>query len=131
MKYKKRYFRGFVLFLVIVGGGVFSFANAINRETSGLDILHHEWHPAAVWERIGKTQFIWKATVINRSNLQKRVFIYYSLLDDHHRPLAQNVANQVIAPGHTVEIIGDSYINTHFLPMVKNSQATLRVGFPE
>jgi len=129
MKYQKRYF-GFLL-LVIICGGLFAFANAVNRETFGLAILRHEWHPKTVWERIGKTQFIWKATVINRSDMQKRVFVYYSLLDDHNLPLARNVANELIAPGQTVEIIGDSYINTTFLPMVKSSQAILRVGFPE
>ncbi len=129
MKSRKKYCS--ILLLVILYGGAFSFANAIDRTTSGLDILRHEWHPKTVWERIGKTQFIWKATVINRSNMQKRVFVYYSLLDGHNRPLARNVANRLIAPHQTVEIIGDSYINTVFLPMVKSSHAILRVGFPE
>jgi hypothetical protein len=129
MKLQKRYFE--VLLLVILGASIFSFANAVNRETFGLDILRHEWHPKTVWERIGKTQFIWKATVINRSDMQKRVFVYYSLLDDHHRPLSRNVADKVINAHQTVEIVGDSYINTAFLPRVKNSDATLRVGFPE
>ena len=118
-------------FLVIAFGSFFSVSDAIDRETSGLDILHHEWHSKEVWERIGKTQFIWKATVINRSNIGKRVFVYYALLDEYDRPLAQNVANQVIDSGQTAEITGDSYINTTFLPMVKNSRATLRVGFPD
>ena len=65
-----------VLYRTIVKGdaeneenrGAFSFANAIDRMTSRLDILRHGRHPKTVWERIGKTQFIWKATVINRSS---------------------------------------------------------------
>lgn len=122
-----------VCFLFVVGGvfGFFSLSYAADRDTVGLEILQHEWHPETVWERIGKTKFVWKATVMNRSNIRKRVFVYYDLLDADNLPLAQNVANRVMNPHQTVEIISDSYIQTPFLPKVKNSRATIRVGFPE
>ena len=129
MKSRKRYCS--ILLLVILYGGAFSFANAIDRTTSGLDILRHEWHPKTVWERIGKTQFIWKATVRNRSNIKKRVFVYYSLLDERNFPLAQNVANQFVNPHQIVEVVSDSYIQTNFLPKVRTSKATVRIGFPD
>ncbi len=117
--------------------GVFAFTDAADqavrplRDASEVAVVQHEWHPGTVWERIGKTQFVWKATVQNRSNIRKRIFVYYALLDAHDMPLAQNVANRVIPPHQTVEIASDSYIQTDFLPMVKNSRATVRVGFPE
>lgn len=127
----RRYFIKFVVLLLVIIGGYFCFANATDRDASAVKILSHEWHPATVWERIGKTKFIWKARVSNRSNIRKRVFVYYDLLDDHDLPLAQAVANRVIDPHQTVEIISDSYIQTPFLSLVKNSRATVRVGFPE
>jgi len=130
---RKVYIQLLILSFVLACGtfGLFSFIHATDRDASEVEILKHEWHSAEVWERIGKTQFVWKAVVHNRSDLPKRVFVYYDLLDARDFPLAQNVANQWIDPHQTAEITSDSYINTDFLPKVKNSRATLKVGFPE
>jgi hypothetical protein len=96
----------------------------------GVEILKHEWRPGTVWERIGKTKFIWSATVRNHSDVRQRVFVYYDLLDDQNRPLASNVANKIIGPQQTVNVFSDSYINTDFLPKVRSSRATVKLRFP-
>lgn len=95
-----------------------------------VEILKHEWRADAVWERIGKTKFIWSATVRNHSETKKRVFVYYDLLDDRNHPLASNVANKTIGPKQTVHLFSDSYINTDLLPKVRSSRATVKLGFP-
>jgi len=97
---------------------------------AGIEVVRHAWRPDAVWERIGKTKFIWSATVRNRSGARKRVFVYYDLLDDLERPLASNVANRTVEPGQTVDVVSDSYINSDLLPKVKSSRVTVKLGFP-
>jgi len=98
------------------------------QDPAAVEILSHKWHPDTVWERIGKTKFVWEATVRNNSTDRIRVFVYYDLLDANDFPLARNVANKFIEPHQTAEIISDSYIMTADLPQVKNSRVTLKVG---
>mgnify|MGYP001613522734 CR=1 FL=1 len=95
---------------------------------SMIEVLSHDWHPDEVWERIGKTKFIWKATVRNNSDQKKRVYVYYDLLDTRGVPLARNVTNQFIEPHQTIEVTADSYIESVDLPKVKSSRVALRVG---
>jgi hypothetical protein len=94
-----------------------------------VEVLAHEWRPDTVWERIGKTKFIWKATVRNNSDDKKRVYVYYDLLDAGGFPLARNVANQYLEAHQTLEVASDSYIESIDLPRVKSSRATLKVDF--
>lgn len=108
-----------------------SFATAQDRSPSDIEILSHEWHPDEVWERIGKTKFVWKATLQNHSDVRKRVFVYYDLLDEENRPVASNVANKFIEPHQTTEIISDSYIDSPLLPQVKRSRVTVKTRFPQ
>ena len=102
-------------------------AQAAGPATSTIEVLKHEWHPDTVWEKIGKTKFVWKATVRNNSDVRQRVYVYYDLLDAQNVPLARNVANKYIEPHQTVEVISDSYIISAELPHVKNSRATTKV----
>jgi hypothetical protein len=120
----------FIFFLI---GGIFAAGLSTGEMAESapeVEILRHEWRPDAVWEKIGKTKFIWSATVRNRSNLRRRVFVYYDLLNAENVPVASNVANRIIEPHQTVDIVSDSYINTNFLPKVKGSRATLKLRFP-
>jgi hypothetical protein len=113
-------------------GAVFPVDSSSEGEPSppAVEILKHEWRPDTVWEKIGKTKFIWNATVRNRSDIRKRVFVYYDLLDDQDHPLASNVANKTIEPQQTVNVVSDSYINTDLLPKVRSSRVRVKVGFP-
>ncbi|MBI3802143.1 MAG: hypothetical protein HY282_00070 [Nitrospirae bacterium] len=95
-----------------------------------VEVLEHHWRPDVVWEKIGKTKFFWSATVRNHSNARRRIFVYYDLLSADNVPLASNVANKMIEPLQTVEITSDSYINNTFLPQIKNSRVTVKLGFP-
>lgn len=95
-----------------------------------IEVLEHHWRPDVVWEKIGKTKFIWSATLRNHSNVKKRIFVYYDLLSADNVPLASNVANKTIEPLQTVEIVSDSYINSTFLPQVKSSRVTVKLRFP-
>jgi hypothetical protein len=110
--------------------GVSSSTVAFDRDASAIEVLKHEWHPGTVWERIGKTKFVWSATVRNNSEIRKRVFVYYDLLDAGGVPLARNVANRYIDAHQTVDVTSDSYIMSVDLPGVKTSRVTVRVGFP-
>jgi hypothetical protein len=92
-----------------------------------IEVLKHEWHPDTVWERIGKTKFVWKATVRNNSDIRQRVYVYCDLLDAGKVPLARNVANRRIGPHQTVEVISDSYIISAELPNVKSSRVTVKI----
>ena len=123
-----------ILLFFVVMVVIFGFSSLVypaDNDILEVEVLKHEWRSDAVWDRIGKTKFIWKATVLNRSNIKKRVFVYYSLLDERNLPLAQNVANQFVNPHQIVEIVSDSYIQTHFLSKVRTSRATVRIGFPD
>ena len=102
-------------------------AEATDPVVSTIEVLKHEWHPDTVWERIGKTKFVWKATVRNNSDVRQRVYVYYDLLNAQNVPLARNVANKYIEPHQTVEVIADSYIISADLPNVKSSRATVKV----
>lgn len=99
-------------------------------DPSDVEVLEHQWRPDAVWEKIGKTKFIWSATLHNHSSVKRRVFVYYDLLSADNIPLASNVANKMIGPLQTVEIVSDSYINSNFLPQVKSSRVTVKLRFP-
>jgi hypothetical protein len=99
-------------------------------DPADIEVLAHHWRPDAVWEKIGKTKFIWSATLRNHSNVKKRVFVYYDLLSADNVPLARNVANKTIEPRQTVEVVSDSYINSNFLPDVKSSRVTVKLRFP-
>ena len=102
-------------------------AEATDPVVSSIEVLKHEWHPDTVWEKIGKTKFVWKAIVRNNSDVRQRVYVYYDLLDAQNVPLARNVANKLIEPHQTVEMISDSYIVSADLPNVKSSRATVKV----
>ena len=121
----------FLVFSLLIGSiSSSSIATAEDRSSSEIEIISHEWHPDQVWELIGKTKFVWKATLRNQSDVRKRVFVYYDLLDEENRPLASNVANKFIGPHQTMEIISDSYINSSFLPQVTHSRVTVKTNFP-
>ncbi|MBI3811994.1 MAG: hypothetical protein HY283_07300 [Nitrospirae bacterium] len=123
--------RGFavLLFVIVMSffGGVSPVA-ALDPSPPVVEILSHEWRPDVVWERIGKTKFIWKAVVRNNSDAKKRVYVYYDLLDAGGIPVARNVSNRYIEPHQTLEIAADSYIMTDDLPRVKSSRATAKIG---
>jgi len=95
-----------------------------------VEILHHEWRPDTVWERIGKTKFLWSATVRNNSDKRQRVYVYYDLLDERGVPLARNVFNRFVPPHQTLEIAADSYILSVDLPKVRSSRARIKLGYP-
>ena len=118
--------------IFILAGGIRPAASSDKEESAlpDVEILKHEWRPDVVWEKIGKTKFIWNATIRNHSDARKRVFVYYDLLDDQNHPVASNVANKTIPPQQTVELISDSYINTDLLPKVRSSRARMKLGFP-
>ena len=115
------------LAMSIFGGA--STVAALDPSPPVVEILSHEWRPDAVWERIGKTKFIWKATVRNNSDARKRVYVYYDLLDAGGVPVARNVSNRYIEPHQILEIAADSYILSEDLPKVKSSRATAKIGF--
>ncbi|HTN42326.1 MAG TPA: hypothetical protein VMN77_00850 [Nitrospiria bacterium] len=122
-----------ILFILLSAGmalGEGSPPFAFDHDASAIQVLKHEWHPSTVWERIGKTKFVWKATVRNNSEVRKRVYVYYDLLDGGGVPLARNVANKYIEPRQTVDVASDSYIMSVDLPEVKSSRVTVRVGSP-
>jgi hypothetical protein len=119
----------FLLLIIAMGRPVFS-AAAADRDVPEVVVLNHEWRPSTVWERTGKTKFIWKATVFNRSDQRKKVFAYYDLLDENGYPLARNVASKVIKAHDSAEIVADSYILSQDLPKVKKSRVTVKIGFP-
>jgi hypothetical protein len=113
--------------------GTLSSPLAVAAADQGLpvvEVLRHEWRPDVVWERIGKTKFIWSVTVRNNSDSRQRVFVYYDLLDHRDVPLARNVSNKFIDPHQTVEITADSYILSVDLPHVRSSRVTVKIGFP-
>ena len=123
--------RGFACLLSVIAvsfsGGASTVA-AVEPSSLAVEVLAHEWRPDAVWERIGKTKFIWKATVRNNSDKRKRVYVYYDLLDSRGVPLARNVTNRYLDPHQTVEITADSYILSEDLPKVRGSRATAKIG---
>ncbi|MBN4053133.1 hypothetical protein JYT92_00070 [bacterium AH-315-L15] len=123
---------GFLLVFSLVGFmSVFlSATHAVDRDATQIEVLGHAWQAGEVWERIGKTKFLWNATVRNHSDLRKRVYLYYDLLDAREVPLARNVTNKYVGPHETVKIVADSYIMTVDLPRVKNSRVTVKVGVP-
>jgi len=123
--------RGFVLPLLVTVLSFFGGAPpvaAVEPSSPVVEVLSHEWRPDAVWERIGKTKFIWKAVVRNNSDAKKRVYVYYDLLDAGGFPLARNVSNRYVEPHQTLEIAADSYIMTEDLPRVRSSRATAKIG---
>jgi hypothetical protein len=100
------------------------------KTTQIIEILHHEWRPSTVWKRIGKTRFLWSATVRNNSDKRQRVYVYYDLLDEHGVPLARNVYNRFVPPHQILEIAADSYILSVDLPKVRSSRARVKLGYP-
>jgi hypothetical protein len=98
--------------------------------TQIVEILHHEWRPSTVWKRIGKTKFLWSATVRNNSDIRQRVYVYYDLLDERGVPLARNVYNRFVPPHQTLEIAADSYILSVDLPKVRSSRARVKLSYP-
>ncbi len=123
---------GWLSLILLLIGGLFPVYSSDQAPAPPpeVEVLQHEWRADAVWERIGKTKFIWSATIRNHSDTKKRVFVYYDLLDDRNHPLASNVVNKMIGPKQTADLFSDSYINTDLLPKVRSSRATVKVGFP-
>jgi len=127
-----RFSPGVFLLLTLLTQGVNSAfpeeSAAVDRDASTIEVVGHAWHPGEVWDRIGKTQFFWNATVRNHSDVRKRVYLYYDLLDANAVPLARNVTNQYVGPHETLKIVADSYIMTVDLPRVTASRVTVKVG---
>lgn len=117
--------------LVIVWGAVVLAplsTDAVDRDASKIEIIEHAWRPDEVWPNGGKTKFLWNATVRNHSEVRKRVYVYYYLLDKNDVPLARNVANKFVGPQKTIEILANSYIMTIDLPRVTHSRVKVKVG---
>ncbi len=116
----------------LIGGMVLTAifpAQATEPVVPTIEVLKHEWHPDTVWERIGKTKFVWKATVRNNSDIRQRVYVYYDLLDAGNVPLARNVANKYIEPHQIVDVVSDSYIVSAELPNVKSGRVTVKIWY--
>lgn len=130
--HSRRVSAGWLIALSFVLGAIYPAhsSNEGDGARTDIEVVKHAWRPDAVWERIGKTKFIWSATLRNRSGIRKRVFVYYDLLDEQDHPLASNVANRTIEPEQTVDLSSDSYINSDLLPKVKSSRVTVKLGFP-
>ena len=92
-----------------------------------VEVLTHDWKPDEVWERIGKTKYLWHATVRNNTDQRQRIFVYYELLDAAAVPLARNATNTFVGPRETVNVTSDSYITTSVLSKVVASRATVKV----
>ncbi|HET6371589.1 MAG TPA: hypothetical protein VFG95_10350 [Nitrospiria bacterium] len=106
-----------------------SFAQTL-ADPKEIELLEHRWHAADVWERIGKTRFLWSAKVINHTEKSYQVYVYYDLIDANGFPLARNVAHRLVEPGAIAEIDGDTYIDSPLLPLVKGSRAVVKRGPP-
>ena len=120
----------FPLMINILGiGGRARLALAGRNDTS-VELVKHSWQADEVWEKIGRTQYLWNVTIRNNSDVRKRVYAYYYLLDEKNVPLARNVANRFVAPHQTAEIVASSYIMTVDLPKVVKSRVKIKVGFP-
>ena len=91
-----------------------------------VEVLSHEWRPDVVWEKIGKTKYIWTATVRNNSDDRKKVFLYLSLLDADDIPVARNMASRYIDPHQTIKVTSDSYIENTVLPKIESSRIKVR-----
>ncbi len=107
-----------------------SVAMAVDRDASMVEVVSHEWYIDETWDKIGKTKYVWKVTLQNHSDVRKRVYAYYYLLDANDVPLARNVANRFVGPHQTEELVANSYIMTYKVPHVTRSRISLKVGFP-
>jgi len=114
-----------ILFFLLFSTGGFA---QVPADPQNIEILSHHWHPVEVWDRIGKTRFLWSARVQNHTTRRQRVYIYYDLLSAEGSPLARNVTNQVVDPGAVVDVNGDSYIESPLLPLVTQSRAVAKMS---
>jgi len=90
-------------------------------EENVIEVIDHSWKTTEKWERINKTRYSWKATVQSHASEQRRVSVYYYLLDDGGRPLAMNTMIQIMQADETVQMVGDSYVENDKLPFIKGS----------
>jgi hypothetical protein len=115
--------------IVVIAGDPHGVSGA-DRDASQIEVIRHEWSVADEWMYIGKTKYFWKVKVHNHSDIRKRIFAYYYLLDDEDSPLARNVASRYVEPQQSAEIIAHSYIMTPYVADVKRSRVKIKVGFP-
>jgi len=106
---------------------VFAPADSPDTDTSAVKVIKHEWRPDTVWEKIGSTKYIWKATLHNNSDKELKVSVFFVLLNKNDSPLARNMAQKQIGPRQTLEVVSDSYIRTSVLPKVHSSQISVKV----
>ncbi|HEX9759195.1 MAG TPA: hypothetical protein VGB26_15580 [Nitrospiria bacterium] len=90
-------------------------------EEKAIEVIDHSWKTTEKWERINKTRYSWEATVKSHAPEQRRVSVYYYLLDEGGRPLAMNTMIQIMKPDETVHVVGDSYVENGKLPFIKGS----------
>jgi len=107
---------GFLSFIIFV-----FLSYPVFGEENVIEVIDHSWKTTEKWERINKTRYSWEATVQSHAPEQRRVSVYYYLLDEEGRPLAMNTMIQIIEPNETVHVVGDSYVENNKLPFIKGS----------
>jgi len=129
-KASRRFYLSFFLFLFFFALLPCLPSALAGRNDPLVEMVEHGWKPDEVWDKIARTQYLWHVTVRNNSEVRKRVYAYYYLLDEENVPLARNVANRFIGPHQTEKITASSYIMTLDLPRVTSSRVKIKVGFP-
>jgi hypothetical protein len=105
----------------------FAAAAAAAAETGAeLELIEHGWSLGENWQRIGKTQYRWRAVIANHATEPRRVTVYFMLLDRAGAVLDRSVAAAVIPAGATGVVESDSYLDTSLVPRAAAGRVDLR-----
>jgi hypothetical protein len=106
---------------------VLAFAAAVAAETGAdLELIEQSWSLGQNWERIGKTQYRWRAVIANRAAAPRRVTVYFVLVDAAGAALDRNAAAATIPAGATATVESDSYLDTSLVGRAAAGQIELR-----
>ncbi|MEE9232850.1 MAG: hypothetical protein V3U07_05305 [Nitrospirales bacterium] len=101
-------------------------AQSLPEDRTSVELIGHSWQLEEEWPKIHKTKYSWRAKVRNNTSHQRKVSVYYTLLNEAGAPLARNTTSQVIAPHQTLEITSDSYVENRIIPYITTSRAVIK-----
>lgn len=102
-------------------------ARAADPEPEGpIKVLQHSWNALETNEALGKTRYLWTATVRNDAEDARKVCIDYALVNQDMRVVTRHEACNVTAAGHEIELGGQAYIDSDLLPTIVGGRAKLK-----
>lgn len=111
-----------VLFVLVFPAAIL----AEPSSTSPIRIVKHSWNPLERFDQLGKTRYIWSATIRNEAGQSRKVCLEYLLLEGASQTVARHEACQVVGAEAEIDVGGQAFLDSQKLVLVDTVRAVIK-----